>query len=74
MSKNDGGPAFPRAGGYDPQNGMALRDYFAAKAMAAVVAITAAPDSEKALFVAYADAMLAERSQRNESVSDVKVD
>jgi hypothetical protein len=30
---NTGGPAFPT--GYDPEKGMTLRDYFAAKAMQA---------------------------------------
>lgn len=40
MSKETGGPAFPRPsspahqhGMHDPQKGMTLRDYFAAKAM-----------------------------------------
>lgn len=45
MSEQDGGPAFPRTGvgnagqQYDvpPQDGMSLRDYFAAKAMHAVL-------------------------------------
>lgn len=42
MSTNDGGPAFPNAG-VKPEselasmNGMSLRDYFAAKAMNAIV-------------------------------------
>ncbi len=31
---NTGGPAFPRPGDFNPQLGMTLRDYFAAKAMA----------------------------------------
>ena len=30
---NTGGPAFPRPGDFQPQTGMTLRDYFAAKAM-----------------------------------------
>ena len=30
---NTGGFAFPRPGDYNPQMGMTLRDYFAAKAM-----------------------------------------
>lgn len=33
MNKDDGGPAFPRPGDFNPQIGMTLRDYFAAKAM-----------------------------------------
>ena len=32
-SKETGGPAFPRPGDFNPQTGMTLRDYFAAKAM-----------------------------------------
>jgi hypothetical protein len=45
--ENSGGPAFPRTGNYDDdgtsnydstsQDGMTLRDYFAAKAMQAIV-------------------------------------
>ncbi len=41
MNKNTGGPAFPRpfSGGTQyAQEGMTLRDYFAAKAMAAMMA------------------------------------
>ena len=33
MSKDTGGPAFPRPGDFNPQTGMTLRDYLAAKAM-----------------------------------------
>ena len=33
MNKETGGSAFPRAGDFNPQMGMTLRDYFAAKAM-----------------------------------------
>jgi hypothetical protein len=44
MEQEDGGPAFPvpgatkvRSDGYfDPQSGMSLRDYFAAKALAGI--------------------------------------
>lgn len=32
MKKETGGPAFPRSGDFNPQTGMTLRDYFAAKA------------------------------------------
>lgn len=35
---HNGGPAFPTANGGSPDDGMTLRDYFAAKAMAAMVA------------------------------------
>ncbi|EPM0022766.1 hypothetical protein PU088_001081 [Citrobacter farmeri] len=40
MSKNHGGPAFPVAGSEHnyPIEGMTLRDYFAAKAMQAMIA------------------------------------
>ena len=57
----DGGAAFPVAHSYLIQSGMSLRDYFAAKAMAAV-AIENYTESEIAVW-AYkmADAMLAER-------------
>mgnify|MGYP003348789876 FL=1 len=37
MNKNDGGPAFPRPGDFNPQIGMTLRDYFAAKAMQSIL-------------------------------------
>jgi hypothetical protein len=33
MSTNTGGPAFPTSNGGSPDDGMTLRDYFAAKAM-----------------------------------------
>lgn len=45
-TKADGGPAFPRPAseskfepdlGFDPQQGMSLRDYFAAAALGAIV-------------------------------------
>lgn len=73
MSKNDGGPAFPRAGfsgpgGFGrPENGMTLRDYFAAKAVQGFCQaeygerLTAATWAKDAYEVA--DAMLAERSK-----------
>jgi len=39
MNTNTGGPAFPTGTGVTPYNpGMTLRDYFAAKAMQAVIA------------------------------------
>lgn len=71
-------PAFPRPGGWEnPQDGMTLRDYFAAKAMPAVMNPTDAPfsadeetskpcvlwaDFAKAAYM-MADAMLAERQK-----------
>ena len=36
-SKETGGPAFPRPGDFNPQTGMTLRDYFAAKAMQSIL-------------------------------------
>ena len=35
---NTGGQAFPRPGDFNPQQGMTLRDYFAAKAMQGMLA------------------------------------
>ena len=37
MSNTTGGPAFPTSNGGSPDDGMTLRDYFAAKAMQAVL-------------------------------------
>lgn len=71
-TKTDGGPAFPFGqisettgqpvnGFYDP--GMTLRDYFAAKAMQAMLTRGAPLDSDQMALDAYvyADAMLAAR-------------
>ena len=70
MSKqNDGGPAFPVPRDA-PVDGMSLRDYFAAKAMAAMLSLEQVHfsngESEIAVW-AYqqADAMLAERGNGN---------
>jgi len=38
MTKETGGPAFPRDHAHDGHNGMTLRDYFAAKAMQGICA------------------------------------
>ncbi len=38
MNKETGGPAFPFKGAINDSSGMTLRDYFAAKAMQAIVA------------------------------------
>jgi hypothetical protein len=67
MSKiNDGGPAFPHSG-YE-QYGMSLRDYFAAKAMAAFIAKddNAFDSASKAAEWAYeqSDAMIKERDRQ----------
>jgi hypothetical protein len=40
-----GGPAFPRDHQHDGHNGMDLRDYFAAKAMVAIITMPMSPDS-----------------------------
>lgn len=37
MSNTTGGPAFPTSNGGSPDDGMTLRDYFAAKAMQALI-------------------------------------
>lgn len=65
--KNNGGAAFPLYGVSSVvQHGMDLRDYFAAKAMAAVMVASEgkykAVENAK-LAYAYADAMLAERAK-----------
>ena len=44
MNKNDGGPAFPRPGDFNPQIGMSLRDYFATKAMQSILAYYDLPE------------------------------
>lgn len=73
MSENNGGQAFPLGaneyGGYGPQPGMSLRDYFAAQALATTpgyasedMATWGAEDFAKHVY-AIADAMLAEREK-----------
>jgi hypothetical protein len=77
-SSNGGGPAFPRPAseytksgscpdGNDPiqeQDGMSLRDYFAAQAMAGLTpAADLTPVAVAELAYAYADAMLVARQQ-----------
>lgn len=74
-----GGPAFPTGTGVTPYNpGMTLRDYFAAKALAAMLANTNKEGSNcgaggLSVFPVYAyewaDAMLAARKQPTESKS-----
>lgn len=66
---NDGGPAFPtgpnKLPGYSSQ-GMALRDYFAAKALVGMLAdpeVNAAESQFAAAAYRLADAMLAEREK-----------
>lgn len=65
---NTGGPAFPRPGDFNPQIGMTLRDYFAAKAMQGLlIGIESGKEHQAALIpkIAYdmADAMLKAREQ-----------
>ena len=61
---NDGGPAFPRTG-WPNETGMTLRDYFAAKAMQALIPSGQTVDSMKYAESAYAlaDAMLKARGE-----------
>ena len=58
---DDGGPAFPVANANVdlPWEGMTLRDYFAAKAMAVALETFSAADAAREAY-AYADAMLAD--------------
>ena len=83
MSRHDGGPAFPTEHGFNgggevwDRRGMSLRDYFAAKALAALIVWDAQVNDPRAgesqrKNVAYAlvknayemaDAMLAERAK-----------
>jgi len=67
MRKNTGGPAFPTPPGHWTEEGMSLRDYFAAKAMAAELGTTFLSVTDVAKF-AYemADAMLAEKWREEE--------
>lgn len=71
MSKNDGGPAFPRNGHPDkndsPADGMTLRDYFAGQTLAYLIdawlADGLSKDEVASDAYGYADAMLAERDR-----------
>ena len=69
MSKDNGGPAFPQADDATGSAGMTLRDYFAAKAMQAMVASPAyyidgwAQSDIAVQSYQMADAMLAERGE-----------
>ena len=60
MSNNTGGPAFPHSRLGSDCDGMTLRDYFAAKAMQALVK-TNYFDSTAEMAYEMADAMLKER-------------
>lgn len=64
MKKDIGGPAFPRPGDFNPQTGMTLRDYFAAKAMQGKIAAGATGYEDIAFYAyKYADAMLKARGE-----------
>ncbi len=65
MTRDDGGPAFPRPG-WPNETGMTLRDYFAAKAMQALIPSGQNVDSMKYAESAYAlaDAMLKARGEQ----------
>ena len=71
-SINDGGPAFPVADTkhWDGHNGMTLRDYFAAQALAGIVLSPlgqggrATYDSTARDAYSYADAMIAARERK----------
>lgn len=65
---NTGGQAFPRPGDFNPQLGMTLRDYFAAKAMQGFMANKSnpmhyQPEADAGWAYMIADAMLAARSK-----------
>jgi len=71
-TNNDGGPAFPRDEHVHGHNGMMLRDYFAAKALSAMLANSEKEGANRggsglAVFPRYAyewaDAMLKAREQ-----------
>ena len=66
MSNNTGGPAFPTSNGGSPDDGMTLRDYFAAKALPTAIrevedAGTYNLADVAAIAYQYADAMLEAR-------------
>ena len=73
MSNNTGGPAFPQCsynmkGGYDITGGMTIRDYFAAKAMQALIEKYDESPVEISLEAyEFADAMLKMRGDSNGS-------
>lgn len=76
MIKDNGGPAFPnkteatgwdglRSTHFERKGGMTLRDYFAAKAMAAIISTNPKSHVSEVSRVAFmaADAMIMERSK-----------
>jgi hypothetical protein len=69
MSKNDGGPAFPRTVQHyneylEGRDGMSLRDWFAGQALLGMLNRTQYNETIAASYAfKYADAMLAERNK-----------
>ncbi len=65
MNKETGGPAFPFKGAINDSSGMTLRDYFAAKAMTAIIGEDRYGGMDTTATYAYrmADAMLKAREQ-----------
>jgi hypothetical protein len=69
--KDDGGPAFPVGdqSTHPLMVGMCLRDYFAAKALAGILASevneSSTAEANALMAYAHADAMLSERGKRN---------
>lgn len=64
MTKDTGGPAFPCPDEFKPEFGMTLRDYFAARAMQALItriSMSGGEQAKKAYEIA--DAMLRARGQ-----------
>ena len=70
MTKETGGPAFPRPaseahqhGMHSPQEGISMRDYFAAKAMQSLITVQFQTKQPQSVETAYewADAMLEAR-------------
>ncbi len=60
MATDDGGPAFPLTGDTYGNNGMSLRNYFAAQALAGLICLDAEPDETAKWAVAYAKALINE--------------
>ena len=71
-NKNTGGPAFPIQDAYSmsTEQGMTLRDYFAAKAMQALIHVQVKTRQQQTAAAAYewADEMLKARDENNRQV------
>lgn len=72
--QTDGGPAFPQppTGGFGPQEGLTMRDYFAAHALANESYVDSDTDADQLAIYAYdvADAMLLVRQVPDVAVMD----